>query len=117
MVNVSNPMPQPGVAASWNTTYVASSINTNTIMYMPATNSSWAAVYFGNVGPFSLRMGHPMLKYGDMADYTVSFSYYSAAEGTVTTGTSNPQTTKLVDMGAAVLTLGSAAIATALLAF
>jgi hypothetical protein len=116
MVNVTNPMPEPGVNATMNTTYVASSLNTNTVLYAPATNWTWAAVYLGNVAPFSL-MGHPNLKYGDMVDYTVSFSYYSAADGTVTTGTSNPQMTKLVDMGAAVLTLSSAAIATALLAF
>ena len=116
MVNYTNPMPEPGIPASWNTTYVPSSLNTNTVFYAPATNYTWSAVYLGNVAPFSL-MGHPNLKYGSMADYTVSYTYYSAADDTTTTGTSNSQMTKLIDMGAAALTLGSAAIAATLLAF
>ena len=68
----------------------------------------------GIIAPFSLK-GHPNLKYGQTANYTVTYSYLSG--GNLTTGTSYPQTALLIDMGATALTLGSAAIATALLAF
>ena len=76
---------------------------------------TWAAYQMGIIAPFSL-VNHPNLKYGSDATYTVTYSYF-AMDGTATTGTSKPTTSKLVDMGSLALTLGSAVIATALLAF
>ena len=108
-------MPEKGIPMSANSYYTASSLNINTVLYAPATNSTWAGVYLGTVAPFSL-LGHPNLKYGQTVNYTVSYSYFSA-DGTKTTGTSDQQTALLIDMAADTLTLGSVAIATSLLAF
>ena len=115
MVNQTRMMPERGIPMNSTTNYTASSLNINTVYYAPETNSTWAGVYLGTVAPFSL-LGHPNLKYGQTANYTVSYSYFSA-DGNITTGTSDEQSALLIDMGAVALTLGSAAIATALLAF
>ena len=115
MVNQTLMMPEKGIPMNSTTNYTASSLNINTVYYAPETNSTWAGVYLGTVAPFSL-LGHPNLKYGQTANYTVSYSYFGA-DGNNTTGTSDQQSALLVDMGAVALTLGSAAIATALLAF
>ena len=115
MVNQTRMMPERGIPMNSTTNYTASSLNINTVYYAPETNSTWAGVYLGTVAPFSL-LGHPNLKYGQTANYTVSYSYFSA-DGNTTTGTSDQQSSLLVDMGAVALTFGSAAIATVLLAF
>ena len=115
MVNQKSMMPERGIPMNSTTNYTSSSLNINTVYYAPETNSTWAGVYLGTVAPFSL-LGHPNLKYGQTANYTVSYSYFSA-DGNTTTGTSDQQSSLLIDMGAVALTFGSAAIATALLAF
>ena len=70
------------------------------------------------VAPFSSLTSHPQLKFKQMADYTVTYTYHDANNDVVTTQTSNLQSTLLVDSSALTLAFGSvAALAASLLAF
>ena len=115
MIDPTSMMQAPGIPPNDMTPYAPSSLYITQELYVPATDMTWAAYQMGIIAPFSL-VNHPNLKYGSDATYTVTYSYF-AMDGTVTTGTSEPTTSKLVDMGSLALTLGSAVIATALLAF
>jgi len=76
MVDKWNIMPESGIPMNSTTNYTVSSLYINTVYYAPATNSTWAGVYLGTVAPFSL-VGHPNLKYGQTANYTVGYTFFS----------------------------------------